>query len=230
MASPRQSSRLRSVPLLAIFIVGLLGPAAAGAQDRTVTVRGTATKEVPNDTASLVFSVTKERRSRGAALRVVATRLREVVAAVQAVPGVGPGDVTTGQIVVRKVPRAEHTRYRASEAVTVILHQPERAGDMVTAAIAAGATGSRGPHFFPGNPEQAYNDTLIAAFDQAREKASALAVRAGAVLGPVLSIEEGSEAIPSEPGSSREAAGPSPPVKPGSSTVTATVRIVFALE
>ena len=47
-------------------------------------VQGNATQEVPNDTASLRFSVTKERRSRAAALRVVAIRLRSVLATVQA--------------------------------------------------------------------------------------------------------------------------------------------------
>ena len=202
------------------------------AQERTVVVKGTATQEVPNDTASLRFSVTKERKSRAAALQIVAIRLRAVLATVQAFPGVGPGDVSTGQISIRKVFRNERPVYRASEGVTVILHQPERAGEMVSAAVAAGATGTSGPDFFPGDPDLAYTNTLIAAFDQAKAKASALATRAGAILGPVLSIEEGAEVIPGQPTSRARpnADEPAPPVKPGASTVTATVRVVFALQ
>lgn len=224
-------SSVRTSALFALIALVLLVPAFAAAQERTVSVKGTATQEVPNDTASLRFSVSKERRSRSAALRVVSIRLREVIATVQGVAGVGPGDVTTGAISVREVSRNERTLYRASEGVTVILHQPERAGEMVNAAVAAGATGTSGPTFFPGDPEAAYNSTLIAAFDQAKAKASALASRAGATLGPAMTIEEGSEVVPNQPQArSKEPAAPAPPTKPGASTVTATVRVVFALE
>lgn len=225
-------SRIRTFPLIAVLGLALLAPASVTAQERTVSVKGTATQEVPNDTASLRFSVSKERRSRAAALRIVSLRLRGVIGAVQGFPGVGPGDVTTGEISIRKVFRHERPVYRASEGVTVILHQPERAGEMIAAAIGAGATGTSGPDFFPGDPELAYTNTLIAAFDQAKAKASALAVRAGATLGPAISIEEGADVVPSQP-TSRAApkdAEPAPPVKPGGSTVTATVRVVFALE
>jgi uncharacterized protein len=223
--------RVRTTSLLALLALLLLA-APAAAQERTVVVKGSATQEVPNDTASLRFSVTKERRSRAAALRVVAVRLRDVLATVQAFPGVGPGDVSTGQISIRKVFRGERPLYRASEGVTVILHQPERAGEMVAAAIAAGATGTSGPDFFPGDPEQAYTNTLLAAFDQAKAKALALATRAGTTLGPAISIEEGAEVVPTQPTSraAPKAAEPAPPVKPGGSTVTATVRVVFALQ
>jgi uncharacterized protein len=223
---------VRTTSLLALLALLLIAPASVAAQERTVIVRGSATQEVPNDTASLRFSVTKERKSRAAALQIVAVRLRDVLATVQAFPGVGPGDVSTGQISIRKVFRHKRPIYRASEGVTVILHQPERAGEMIAAAVAAGATGTSGPDFFPGDPELAYENTLLAAFDQAKAKAAALASRAGATLGPAISIEEGSEVVPNQPTSRAKdvAAAPAPPVKPGRSTVTATVRVVFALQ
>lgn len=227
------SPRLRTTLPIALLALLLLVPTAAGAQERTVAVRGTATQEVPNDTAGLGFSVSKERKSRAAALRVVSVRLRQVIAAVQTIPGVGAGDVTTGRVTLRKLVRGKRTVYRASEGISVILHQPERAGELIDAAIAAGATGTRGPNFFPGNPDAAYNSVLVAAFDQAKAKAVALAQRAGAILGPVISIEEGTESTPSEFASGkgpRTTDAASPPVKPGGSTVTATVRVVFALQ
>ncbi len=195
-------------------------------------MKGTATQEVPNDTAGLRFSVSKERRTRAAALRIVSVRLREVIAAAQTVPGVGPGDVTTGRISLRKLTRGKRTVYRVSEGISVILHQPDQAGELIDAAIAAGATGTTGPNFFPGNPDLAYDNVLVAAFDQAKAKAAALAERAGAILGPAISIEEGTEAVPALPTAEAKspAPQPSPPVKPGASTVTATVRVVFALQ
>jgi uncharacterized protein len=220
------------VPLTAL-VLALLLPASASAVERTVTVKGSATQKVPNDAAKLGFSVSVERKSRQAALRIVATHLRAVIAAVQATPGIGAGDVTTGAISIRKVQRDKHTAYRASEGVGVVLHEPDRAGDLVNAAVAAGATGTRGPDFFSSNPEAAYNNTLLAAFDQAKAKAATLATRAGATLGPALTIEESTEAVPIERSAANEkgaAAAPTPPAKPGASTVTASVRVVFALE
>lgn len=225
--------RFRTFPLFALLALLLLAPASAAAVERTVSVTGTATQQVPNDIAGLGFSVAKERGSRAAALRIVAVRLRAVIAAVQGIPGVGAGDVTTGRISIRRVVRGKRTLYRASEGISVVLHQPEQAGQLIDAALAAGATGSRGPSFFPGNPELAYDNTLVAAFDQAKAKAAALATRAGATLGPAITIEEGTEVVPQQPrsrGAKGVAAQPSPPVKPGASTVTATVHVVFALQ
>jgi len=212
----------------------LVAPASAVAIDRTITVKGEAVQETVNDAAQLGFSVSKERKSKGAALRVVAVRLRAVIAAVQATPGVGPGDLTTGSISVRKLSRGGKTIWRASEGVGVVLHQPERSGELVSAAVAAGATGTRGPTFFASNPDAAYNDALLAAFDQAKAKAAALATRAGATLGPALTIEEGREVVPTEataaPKRGPSSDAPTPPTKPGTSTVTATVRVTFSLE
>jgi hypothetical protein len=219
-----------------ILLVGLAfalpPPATAAAQERTVTVHGSATQKVPNDTASLGFSVSKERKSRQAALRAAAAGLRAVIAVVQATPGIGPGDVTTGEISVRKTTRGKRALYRAAEGIGVVLHEPSRAGELVNAAVAAGATGTRGPNFFAGNPELAFTNTLLAAFDQAKAKAAALATRAGATLGPAITIEEGTEVAPTERTAKAGGpeAAPAPPVKPGASTVTATVRVVFALE
>ena len=227
---------IRRLPIVfAVLALAMILPASASAVERTVTVKGSATQKVPNDAAKLGFSVSKERKSRGAALRVVAVKLRAVIAAVQATPGIGPGDVTTGQIAVRKISRGKRTLFRASEGVGVVLHEPQRSGELVNAAVAAGATGTRGPDFFASNPEAAYNNTLLAAFDQAKGKAATLATRAGAILGPAITIEETTEAVAAQPRSKSGeleagAAEPTPPTKPGASTVTATVRVVFALE
>ncbi len=244
----------RATILVALLLLpALLLPGPASAVERTVAVTAGATLKVPNDSAGLGFSVSRERRSRGAALQAVANGLRQVIAVVQATPGVGPGDVTTGRISVRKVVRGERVLYRAAEGIGVTLHQPEQSGDLVAAAIGAGATGVSGPRFFVGDTEAAFTGALAAAFDKAKARAGALAIRAGATLGPALTIDEGSgpeltpeldaksaptsACGPSTPTTSpapapkRTAAGcAAPPTKPGTSTVTATVRVVFALQ
>jgi uncharacterized protein YggE len=229
------------LPLLAALLsLALLAPASAEAAiERTVSVTAEATLTVPNDTASLGFSVSKERRTRGAALRAVSSGLRGVIAAVQGVPGVGDGEVKTGRISVNKT-----------------LHQPEEAGELVSVAIAAGATGVSGPNYFVGDTETASASALAAAFAKAKVRATTLAAAAGATLGPALVIDEG-EGTQFVPGStdvkaapvacgvgsqpvpepvttkrvrSRCAGAAPPPTKPGTSTVTATVHVIFALQ
>ena len=149
-----------------MLALALLAPAGAAAQERTVAATGEATLRVANDSAGVGFSVSRERRSRGAALQAASAGLRRVIAAMQnASPASGAGDVATGRISVRKPARGKRTVYRAAEGIGVTLHQPERAGDLVSAAIAAGASGVSGPSFFVGDTEAAFRRGLAAAFD-----------------------------------------------------------------
>src|SRR3954454_18761861 len=109
---------------LFVFLVlaALVVPAGASAAERTVNVTATVEREVPNDTAEVHFSVSKERPGRSAALQVVALRAEAVIAAAQGIAGVGPGDVTTGSISVRRVEKGKRPVFRASEGVTVVTH------------------------------------------------------------------------------------------------------------
>jgi uncharacterized protein YggE len=248
--------RTRSLLLaaLALGLLALAAPAAAlGAVERTVSVEATATVKVPNDSASFGLGVSLTRGSRGAALRAVSTKLNRVIAAVQAIPGVGDGDVKTGRISVSKT---DPGRYRASEGIGVTLHEPAKAGDLAEAAIGAGATGVRGPTYFVGDTDAAFATALGAAFQKAKAKAATLAAQAGATLGQALTINEGGkpEIVPfqdkavaapesgaacgvtSQPAgpiakrAQSDACAPAPPTKPGVSTVTATVGVIFALQ
>lgn len=220
---------------LALLTLLLLLPAGASAAERTVAVGARATIDVPNDSAGIGLSVARERRSRSAALRATSAKLRATIAAVQKIPGVGPGDVETGRISVSKRFRGERPVYRASQGISVILHEPDRAGELISAAIAAGASGVSGPRFFVGDAEAAYGKALAAAFDKAKLKATALAAQAGGTLGPAVTIEEGGEPpsfdAPAADKGEEESSGNSapPPTKPGRSTVSASVRVVFSL-
>jgi uncharacterized protein YggE len=123
---------------------------------------------------------------------------------------------------------------------------------LVAAGVAAGATSTRGPTFFVGNEEAAYDAALVEAFERAKAKAGMLAAAAGATLGPAITITEGGAVTPfhatgvaegetkcavpqGSTGVSRASSHAStcatpPPVKPGKSTVTATVGATFALQ
>ena len=135
------------------------------------------------------------------------------------------------------------TIYRATEGISVTLHEPAKAGELISKGLAAGATGVSGPSFSVGNEEEAFGKALAAAFAKAKERASILAGQAGAKLGEALTIEEGegaefigprfasAKAGEEESGAIEEAPVETTPAptKPGTSTVRATVHVIFEL-
>ena len=201
------SSRLSAAVVVALLGLALALPAAASAAERVVSVSADATVKVVNDSASFGFSVVKERRKRGAALKLTSGKLRAVIAAVQKVPGVGPGDVTTGQVSVRKVHRGHRVYWRVSQGIGVILHEAARAGELIGVALVSGASGVSGPNYFVSNPAGAFGQALAVAFETAKSKAGVLAAQAGSVLGPAVSIDEGEGAEFLQPNSDKAASG-----------------------
>src|ERR1700742_1218350 len=140
MKSARRASLVLS--LSALLAACALLPATAGAATgRTVAVTASATVKVPNDTATIGFGVKRERKTRTAALQATAAGLRKVIATAKAFPGVGEGDVRTGRVDVRPERKGKVILYRATEGVQVTLHEPSKAGELISKGLAAGATG-----------------------------------------------------------------------------------------
>jgi uncharacterized protein YggE len=183
--------RLPAAVLVALLGLALALPAGAPAAERVVSVSADATVKVRNDSASFGFSVVRERRSRRGALNAASSKLRAVIAAVQAVPGVGPGDVTTGRVSIRKAHRGHRAYWRVTQGIGVTLHEVDRAGELIGVALSKGASGVSGPNYYVSNTGAAFGSALAKAFEVAKNKATALATQAGSVLGPAVSIDEG---------------------------------------
>jgi hypothetical protein len=229
---------LPALALAALLAACALLPAAAGAATgRTVAVTASATVKVPNDTATIGVGVKREAKTRAAALQATAAGLRKVIATAKRFAGVGEGDVRTGRIDVRQVTKGQATVFRATEGAQVTLHEPSQAGELISKLIGAGATGVNGPSFTVGNEEEAFAKVLAAAFVKAKERAGVLAGQAGAKLGAALTIEEGEGAEfvgprtfdTAEEGGAAGKTAPTPPTTPGTSTVKATVHVIFEL-
>jgi uncharacterized protein len=231
-----------ALALVALLACALLPAAASAATGRTVAVTAKATIKLPNDTATVGLGVKRERKTRGAALQETAKGLRKVIATAEAFPSVEAGDIRTGRINVRPVHKGKVTVYRATEGISVTLHEPSKAGELISKGLAAGATGVSGPSFSVGNEEEAFGKALAAAFAKAKERASILAGQAGAKLGEALTIEEGEGAEFIGPQFAEEKSAESEggvvhageqetpaPTKPGTSTVRATVHVIFEL-
>jgi uncharacterized protein YggE len=234
--SPKKKS-VAALALVALLACALLPAAASAASGRTVAVTAKATIKLPNDTATIGLGVKRERKTRSAALQETAKGLRKVIAVAQSFPGVGEGDIRTGRINVRPVQKGKVTVYRATEGISVTLHEPSKAGELISEGLAAGATGVSGPSFKVGNQEEAFGKALAAAFTKAKERASILAGQAGATLGQAITIEEGEGAELIGPQFKSDSVGAEeagsgatpPPTKPGTSTVRATVHVIFEL-
>jgi uncharacterized protein YggE len=233
--SPKMKS-VAALALVALLACALLPAAASAATGRTVAVTAKATIKLPNDTATVGLGVKRERKTRTAALQETAKGLRKVIATAEAFPGVGEGDIRTGRINVRPVHKGKVTIYRATEGISVTLHEPAKAGELISQGLAAGATGVSGPSFKVGNEEEAFGKALAAAFTKAKERATILAGQAGATLGQALTIEEGEGAELVQPefksasgGDATSTTATPPPTKPGTSTVRATVHVIFEL-
>src|ERR1700744_1617139 len=133
--SPKKKS-VAALALVALLACALLPAAASAATGRTVAVTAKATIKLPNDTATV---------RRGAALQETAKGLRKVIATAEAFPGVEAGDIRTGRINVRPVHKGKVTIYRATEGISVTLHEPAKAGELISKGLAAGATAVSGP-------------------------------------------------------------------------------------
>ena len=231
----------RLLALSLLFTVAVPALAAAQSVDlrRKVTVTGQSSTLVPNDAARLTLGVQATRPTARVALGAASRQMQRVIGAVRAA-GVAPADIRTDTISVNRLVtrlrggRARNRGYRATQSISVVVHDIGRTGVIVERAVGAGATRVAGPEFFVFNPARSYREALVLAFDDARAEAQVLADRAGARLGAVLSVEERTETEPvpqaaagPEPG--RVPGAAAPPVQPGESRLDAAVVVVFEL-
>src|SRR5205807_1588410 len=86
--------------------------------------------------------------------------------------------------------------YTASNSVTATIANVARAGEIVDAAVAAGANQVDGPNLTVSDQSALYKSALKAAVADAREKAQALAAASGLHVGAVSSVEEDTSSGP----------------------------------
>jgi uncharacterized protein YggE len=126
--------------------------------------------------------------------------------------------------------RGKQDGFTAHSSVQVKVREVRRAGSILDAAVAAGATETSGPSFDRADREALYRGALKAAFADARGKAATLAGEAGASLGRVFRIEESpADGGPVAMFATLERAPTPTPVEPGTQKVRATISVTFSL-
>jgi uncharacterized protein YggE len=214
-------------------------PAASPtADERTVTVVGEGVASAVPDTALLHLGVETRGATPGEALDACSRALEEVIAAVRAA-GVEPPRLATGELSVHPDweagPQGQQrpAGYRAAARLTARVDAPARAGQVATAAVAAGGEAARvhGLVLVVGDQGGVLAAAREAAWRDARGRAEQYAALAGVALGRVLRIEEVGGARPVLPlvgrYEARAAAGPA--VEVGEAEVRARVAVTWAL-
>jgi len=235
--------RIVALALLGLAAVALAGvgrpePAESQAGDarRGITVNATGKVTAVPDTAELSLGVETQAGTAREALAQNSDRVRRVIDAVRDA-GVSKDDLQTSQVSMwpqRSSDGTTVTGYVATNSISVEVDNLAKAGDVVDAAVAAGANLAWGPTLSVEDREARYSEALAKAVEAARVKAETLADAAGVEVGRVTALVEGGSAL--EPpiyfgrgeAVAMDAAAPTP-IEPGTQDIEATVTVTFAI-
>jgi uncharacterized protein YggE len=183
------------------------------------------------DTADLSLTVSNDAATSQAALAGTTSRMAAVIAAMRA-DGVAADDMQTGDVSSWQDWEAPH-RWHASNTLTVTLHDPSKAGSVLSDASHAGADEVSGPSFSLTDQHAATRQALRFAVADARAKADAAAAAMGVHVTGVISVSDQAP-VQLEPfgvmamASGAAVRSPSVPVQTGTQTVTSDVVVVFS--
>lgn len=244
--------RIPAASGLGALVAALLLPLPLGAQtqpdEHTVTVSATATVSGEPDRAVVVLAVENFAATAREAAAENARRTDAVIAALRRLRIPKENLQTAGY---RLDPEYDYQRppepraqgedrligYRARNSVSVKLDDVRRVGEIIDAAIAAGANRVNALSFQLRDMEAARQEALRQAVEKATTEARTVAAALGRRLGPALAVSTGGApviqprvAYARDLAVSAAAVAPPTPVLPGEVDVSAQVTIVFRLE
>ena len=219
------------------MLAGILLAAPAHAQEcpsptgRHVRVAGSAVVRLPPDRVSFSVGVETLHANVSQAFRMNAQKVEAVLAALKA-KGVQPKELQTSDLEVgsRNPDGTSANGYRVANRVTVSREDATGVGDLIQAAIAAGANDAGRLNFFVSDPGAAQGRGLELAFASARAKATTLATLAKQTLGDALCVSESAVRDYSTSNVARSAMTAGASVESGTEAITFAVDVVFALK
>lgn len=203
----------------------------------TITVSAVGKVTVVPDVARVNLGVTITKSTVKAARAAGAQSMTDIIAAVKAL-GVAEADIQTTNLSLYpqygngSTPKI--VGYQISEQVQITVRDLDKAGDVVDAATAKGATDVNGISFEFADPAKVQNDARAAAVTAARTSAEAMAAAGHVTLGTVVSITDATTPSPIFYGYGAMKAAPladvATPVQPGTQDLSATVTVVFEID
>lgn len=221
---------------LALLVAAALPAAADEAPGRIVVVGSAEVAAVP-DVATITAGVETRGPTAAEAMAANSEAMTAVFAALDAA-GIERRDLQTRQLDLSSVqsqPRdagdeaPRIVAYEAANMVTVRVRDIDGLGGVVDALAQAGANRFYGIAFEVSDPREDLDAAREQAVADARARAELYARAAGVTLGPVLSIsDEPQGGMPMMRADAAMAAAP--PVAAGTVSLSASVRIVYAIE
>jgi uncharacterized protein len=204
--------------------------------EHTITVSASGKVTLVPDVARVNLGVTVTKPTVKAVREAGAKSMTDIIAALKGL-GIADADIQTTNLSLYpqygngSTPKI--VGYQISEQVQVTVRDLDKAGDVVDAAAAKGATDVNGISFEIAEPAKAQNDARAAAVAAARASAQAMASAGNVTLGAVVSITDATPVSPIYYGYGPMKAGAMPdtatPVQPGTQDLSATVTVVFAI-
>jgi uncharacterized protein YggE len=227
-------AHLTAVPLL--IAAGVLCATPARAQEcpsptgRHVRVVGSATVRVPPDRVSFSVGVETLHANVSEAFRANGRKVEAVLAALKA-KGVQSKELqTSGLEISSRNPDGTPARgYRVANRVTVTRESAAAVGELIEAAITAGANEANQLSFYVADPGAAQKRGLELAFASAQAKAETLAALAKQPLGDTLCVAEGVAGGNPMANFAQMSRGGADTIEPGTEAITFAVSAVFAL-
>lgn len=220
------------------MLAACCGLMLGGLAQASITVTGTGKIKYVPDVAHLGFGVIGEGKTAAEAWKKNADAVKKVFAALKAL-GIAEKDLQTGGVNV--APKYHHDKdkeprlvgYVASYDLNVTVRRLADVGAVLDAAVEAGVNGRASISFACNDPEKLIGQARLAAVTEARAKARVLAEGAGAGLGLVRTISEGSHSpwrmqqfdMPAR----GETAAASLPIAGGEQEVSVSVTVTYDL-
>jgi uncharacterized protein len=230
----------RRAPFAAAIVAAMLVAAPTLAQTAPpamISVIGEATVSVPPDLAEIEGGFTSEAKTAREASDANNTAMGKVLLALKAAT-IDQKDIQTSRLSLQPQTQSAPNRsgppsivgYRASNHVTVRLHDVTKVASVIDMLVGAGANEIGGINFMVSAASKLLDDAREQALADARRKAEIYAKAAGVTLGAPLSISEGSASVPMF--RTRMALAPmaAAPVTPGEETLSVTVSISWAIK
>lgn len=225
---------IAGVLLVAAAIAGVaqphLGRSATPATGSTITVSGNGTVNVTPDRASFNFGVTTNGATAAQALSRNSAQARSIIDALKKA-GIAAADIQTTQVSLwpQTSSNGRHiTGYQASNSVDVTAGLA-KSGQLVDAAVRAGANNVDGPNLDTADKASLYNQALDKALADAKQKAQAIARTTGLTLGTALKVHEGGVSTPVFYAASAQASpAAAPPIAAGTQKIQASLTVTYS--
>lgn len=168
--------------------------AAGAAEGATVTVSGQGSVTVTPDMASIILGVQTTNESSEEAQTENSSAISDVTDALMDA-GVSESDIQTTSYDIYSSydysnGSAELTGYTVSTILSISSLDTDEVGELIDAAVKAGANVVDGISYEYSDAEGAYDQALETAIERAQDKAEQIAEKAGAKLGNIVSISE----------------------------------------